>query len=251
MLGADVVGSKETFSALWGPFFGNTVVKLGRLLSPAPVALYYNPLLDAALFTLWERRSDDFKLVSIRALPGERLVAKNDVVPLLPIWITTKKEPITTLAEITVARLEAFRRTHPAGEKKGGQDDITYASADIQAVLPRLLWNVITRERQAERTKLWLPAALTRINSVLAFRNAKALTVAAPDTDAQTAAALADMPTNFAAQLTLDMVLETDGGDRLLIGSLPEDGDTYVLAHCRLKGDICKLRRFILISLLE
>ena len=38
---------------LWGPFFANAVVKLGRLHSSAPTALYYNPLLDIAVITFW------------------------------------------------------------------------------------------------------------------------------------------------------------------------------------------------------
>ena len=42
--------------ALWRPFFANAVVALGRLPSSAPVALYYNPLLDVAVATLWEKQ---------------------------------------------------------------------------------------------------------------------------------------------------------------------------------------------------
>ena len=52
MPGAGVAGDAESLSVLWRPFFANAIVKLGRLRSPAPVALYYNPLLDVAVFTL-------------------------------------------------------------------------------------------------------------------------------------------------------------------------------------------------------
>ena len=42
MPGAGMAGDGESLSALWRPFFANAIVKLGRLRSPAPVALYYN-----------------------------------------------------------------------------------------------------------------------------------------------------------------------------------------------------------------
>ena len=83
----------------------------------------------------------------------------------------------------------------------------------------------------------------------LAARSPGALTAAAPDTDAQTAAALARLPRGFAAGLTLDMVIEASNVDRLLIASLPEDGDVYVLVLCRLGGGTCALRRLLLMSL--
>ena len=47
------------------------------------------------------------------------------------------------------------------------------------------------------------------------------------------------------------MVLEAERDARLLVGSLPEDGDVYVLALCRLAGGGCALRRLVLLALLE
>ena len=97
----------------------------------------------------------------------------------------------------------------------------------------------------------WLRPALTEIDMVLASRDPAVLTAAAPDTDAETAAALATLPPGFAAELGLDMTLEAAGNNRLLIGSLPSDGDIYVLVQCRLEGTACSLHRIMLISLLE
>ena len=71
---------------LWTAFFENAIVKLGRLRSPGPVALYYNPLLDVALFTLWEPDEDSYRVVSVRALPGEKLADRDAVTPLRPAW---------------------------------------------------------------------------------------------------------------------------------------------------------------------
>ena len=57
MPGAGRVGGEARLGVLWAPFFDNAIVKLGRLQSPAPVALFYNPLLDVGLLTLRQRRA--------------------------------------------------------------------------------------------------------------------------------------------------------------------------------------------------
>ena len=73
MPGVPLTGAEASLAILWAPFFENAIVKLGRVQSAAPVALYYNPLLDIAVFTLWERREGQYRVASIRALPGENL----------------------------------------------------------------------------------------------------------------------------------------------------------------------------------
>ena len=80
MPGVPLTGAEESLPVLWTPFFENAIVRLGRVQSSAPVALYYNPLLDVAVFTAWERRQRQYHVASIRALPGEHLAdAKADV----------------------------------------------------------------------------------------------------------------------------------------------------------------------------
>ena len=65
--------AQGSLAELWPPFFENTMVALGRLRSPAPRALYYNPLLDIAVSTIWEKRKGGWRLTVIRALPGGTL----------------------------------------------------------------------------------------------------------------------------------------------------------------------------------
>ena len=252
MPGAGVIREASP-AVLWSPFFSNAVVKLGRLRSSAPAALYYNPLLDVAVLTLWERQGEIYRVSTVRALPGERLSAPDAKVALKPSWMSAERGLIEALASTTKARLEAFSSAHPAASQEAGRDAVSFASAaaDMRAVLPRLAWIALQRTRWAEESGTWLARALEAVEKALAARDPASIRAAAPDTDDETAAALADLPAAFAASLALDMILETGGVDRLLIGSLPEDGDTYVLAHCRLKGGLCGLRRFILISLLE
>ena len=85
MPGVPFKGAEESLPALWAPFFENAIVKLGRVQSDAPAALYYNPLLDIAVFTVWERRQGQFRVASIRALPGEHLADPEAVVTPRPL----------------------------------------------------------------------------------------------------------------------------------------------------------------------
>ena len=253
MPGVPVTGAEESLPVLWAPFFENAIVKLGRVHSPGPVALYYNPLLDVALFTVWERWQGQYRVSSIRAMPGEQLHDPAAAVSTRPPWIAADGAPVDALSGIAAYRLDAFRRAHPASARDAGRDRFTFAAAagGLRAVLPRLAWNAARRAQWAAEAEPWLGPALTAIEQALGARDASVLSAAAPDTDAETASALARLPREFTARLTLDMVLDGGGEEHLLIGSAPEDGDIYVLVLCRLDGDACALRRFLLVSLLE
>ena len=236
---------------LWTTFFENTVVKLGRLRSPRPVALYYNPLLDVALFTLWEQSGDSYRVVSVRALPGEKLADREVEPPPRPTWLAVQEEPLEALVRTTATRLAVFRSAHPSESRTAGSDGVTFAAAaaDLRAALPRLAWSLAMRAAWSEEDHTWLLPVLEHIDTVLTSGDVAAITTAAPATDAATAAALADLPQDFAEHLALDLTLDTGETERLLVGSSPADGDVYVLALCRLVGDGCLLQRFMLLSL--
>ena len=252
MPGVPLTGAEESLPVLWTPFFENAIVKLGRVQSDAPVALYYNPLLDIAVFTVWEFRQRQYRVASIRALPGAHLADSEATVTTRPPWMAEENGPVDALSRITAARLDVFRHAHPADARDAGRDPVTFAAAaaGLRAALPRLAWNAVRRAQWAAETEPWLESALTGIEEALAARDAPALLAASPDTDAETAAALAQLPRAFTERLTLDMVLGGDGEERLIIGSVREDGDIYVLVLCRLDGGACALRRFLLVSLL-
>ena len=125
------------------------------------------------------------------------------------------------------------------------------AAANMRATLPRLLWNAAIRTQWTAETEPWLFPVLAQIDQALAAGTTTALTAAAPDTDTTIADAIADLPAAFAANLTLDMVLPAGNQKRLLIGSMPDDGDVYLFVVCRMEGPDCTLRRFMLSSLSE
>ena len=228
-------------------------VKLGRLPSLAPVALYYDPLLDIAVLTFWIREQAGYRVKSIRALPGERLAAPDTAVPVEPTWMSAPDGAVGTLVGTTAARLDAFRLTHPTEASEPGRDTVTFAvaAAGLGAALPRMAWHVAQRAQWTDEARPWLRPVLVGIEQALAARDPAALVSAAPDTDADTAAALAALPAGFAAGLELDMALEAGETDHLLIASLAGDGDTYLLTLCGLNADACVLRRFMLVSLLD
>ena len=241
----------DVLPGLWNSFFENAIVKLGRLRAPVPVALYYNPLLDIALITLWEQHDGHYRVALLRALPGERLAVPTATVPDQPAWMVAD-DPITTLARITATRLDTFRQTHPAkAQDAAARNGVTFASAakNMRAALPLLLWNAGIRTQWTAETEPWLFPALAQVDEALAARTAAALTAVAPDTDTTVADAIASLPAAFAAHLTLDMVLPAGKENRLLIGSMPDDGDVYLFVLCRMEGADCALRRFMLSSL--
>ena len=241
----------EALPGLWHSFFENAIVKLGRLHAPVPVALYYNPLLDIAVITYWEQKDGHYRVALIRVLLGDRLADPTATVPDQPAWMVAD-DPITTLARVTAARLDTFRQAHPANAQDAtGHNGLTFAAAaaNMRAALPRLLWNASLRTQWTAETKPWLFPALAQIDQALAARTAAALTKAAPDTNTTIADAIAGLPTAFATHLTLDMLLPAGEEQRLLIGSLPDDGDVYLFVLCRMEGADCALRRFMLSSL--
>ena len=246
-------GTREQLHSLWVPFFENAVVALGRLQSPTPVALYLNPLLDVALLTWWEKREDGYRIASLRALSGERLNDSRAAVSPQPPWMTMTLEggPVAALAEVAQARLDTFRRIHPAGSRDRSRDDATFAAAaaDARVALPRLRWNANRRARWISGTDIWLRPALAAIEDTLSARDPGSVMAAAPATDTATAEVISGLPAGVAAGLVLDMVLEIGADGRLLIGSSPSDGDIYFLVLCRLNGDACPLHRVMMVSL--
>ena len=238
---------------LWSEFFKNAIVKLGRLSSPAPAALYYNPLLDTMVLTLWEKQGVDYRMTSMRALLGENSADRDSVTSLAPSWMVAEDGPIEALIRVTNMRLEAFGRSHPAKSIEAGQDDISFAvaAAEFRATLPRLAWYASQSTRWTLQPEAWLTSVLIEVEKTLAAKDVEALMAAAPATDLETSTTLAKLPDGFVTGLTLDMVLDVGKRNHLLICSLPDDGDLYIFVLCRMEESACVLERFALVSLLE
>jgi len=146
-----------------------------------------------------------------------------------------------------------FGRHHPAEAQAPGRAMSTFADAAANAreAMARLSWNATQRSVWVDTGLPWLDAMLNKVEGALSSGDTASLTAAAPETDAGTAAALAQMPRGFVERLSLDMVLGAAENGRLLVGSIPEEGGVYVLAACQMVDGVCELRRFALLSVTE
>lgn len=245
--------SQRSPPEMWPAFFRNAMVALGRLRSPRPVALYYNPLLDVAVATGWAPEDGGWRVVTAQAFPGEGFGSPPRDVPSRPSWVEGEAGMVEALSATAASRLADFHRSHPPEATSGARVTGSFAedAAHARAAWPRLLWNARQRAGWTSGARAWLRPTLARVTDTLSSGDAGAVAAAAPATDAATAEALAGLPEGLAARLTLDMILAAGEGRRLLIGSLPEDGQLYFLVLCRLEGAACSLRRIVMVSLLD
>ena len=236
---------------IWGPFFENVIVEINGVDTPTPSALYYNPLLDVALLTRWERYTKlAYRLSGLQVVPGERISAASATVPAAPDWMTGDA-PIDTLYNTTIERLAAFRRDG-AAEYTGTTDQrYEWAVQNLQAAQPRLEWNTSQRAGWHGETNVWLSATIGTIEESFSLGDAAALIARAAQTDVETADALVKLPTGLVDRLTLDMVLNYGEEERLLVISLPDDGDFYIMVQCRLDTGavLCAPGQYTLVGL--
>ena len=188
-----------------------------------------------------------YRITRLHVVPGERLASPGALVPATPGWMT-EEEPVAVMGRITVERLAALADGGFSGSGDSDSFDYDRADRDLRAAQPRLLWNVLQRSRWSEAAGRWLSRTIDVIDEAMALSDAPALVEVAPDTDAQTARILADLPSAFVSDLVLDMVLEPDEDRRLLVVSTQHDGEVYVLVLCRLNLDagLCRPRQFAL-----
>ena len=236
---------------VWGAFFENTIVETRGGDTATPSALYYNPLLDIALLTRWERYTKlDYHLSDLRVVPGERLSSVTASVPAAPGWMAVDA-PIDTLYDTTVERISTFRRDRVAEFIGTADQRYEQAVRDLQAAQPRLEWSTLQRAGWRGEANAWLSETIRTIEDTFASGDAAALIAQAAETDAETASALVNLPAGLVDRLTLDMVLNSDEEERLLIISLPDDGDFYIMVQCRLDTDagLCMPSQYVLVGL--
>lgn len=247
------LASEVPLRFLWTSFFKNSIMKLGRLNSSSPIALYYNPLLDIGVLAYWQKQEDGYHISTIRATPGERISYSDASVSLQPSWMRAEN-PVGELSATTKTRLDAFRLANPAKSQDAARNTVSFAAAanDMRVVLSRLALDAEMRTSWTEDDMPWLFRALEEVEKALTARDPDILMSVSPDTNKETVAALSSLPPGYAENLTLDAALRAGDVHRLLIGSSPEDGDIYVLVLCRLtSAELCELQRFELISLVE
>ena len=235
---------------LWRPFFPNTIVKLGRVHSRQPIAMYYNPLLDVAVLISWQKADSSFLIASIKSLPGTQLADPLAEAGAVPDWLASGGSG-EALIESAAERLQSFSAMHPPDSFQGTGAMEASDPKGLGAVLQRLARNAAARVRWETGEDPWLAATLERIEQALSAGSVDTILAAAPGTDPETAQALSELPAAFADSLMLDLIVEGGDADRLVFGSLPDDGDVYVVAACEIEGRACPLGWIHLLSLSE
>jgi len=250
--GAGIMDS-EVLSYLWSLSFTNMIVKLGRHRSETPVSLYYTPLLDVAVLVFWERDEAGYHVKIAQALPGEWLGSKPQESSVLPPWIV-EENALSSLLQTTGERFDKFDELHPPGTSKQGEGGATFAEAagGMREVLPRLVWNADQHLKWTDENLAypWLEKLLIQMETALSAADSQQLLSMAPGTDAVTAEALAQLPGEYIEEITLDLVAGSSE-NQLLIASSPADGDTYIMAMCKIDGLQCRPSRLVLLSLTD
>ena len=232
--------SSAALEAMWIPFFENALVEMIHEKPAGPAAIYYNPLMDVALYTRWAPNPEgNYRIAQLSVLPGEHLQDADATVPYLPQWMTAQ-DPFAELEGISAKRLHAFR-TFEEADRRTFLDGTAYGDAADSFLVaePRLTQSLIWRLEW--RNLDWLPLTLATIQAALNAADGDALLAAAPATHPETAGFITELPDGFAEKLILDLIMEDGGPNRILLGSGRYDGGTYVCASCEITGNACVL----------
>ena len=230
--------SSAALEAMWIPFFENALIETIQQEPAGPTAIYYNPLMDVAMYTRWEPNPEgNHRIAQLSVMPGEYLQDADATVSYLPQWMKAK-DPFAELEGISTKRLHAFR-TFEEASRRNLTDGTAYGDAADSFLVaePRLTQSLIWRLEW--RNLDWLPLTLATIQAALNAADSDTLLAAAPDTHPETASFIMELPDGFAEKLILDLILEDGGSNRILLGSARYDGGTYVCASCEIAGNAC------------
>ena len=195
-------GPRNLLPLLWGPFFENTVV---RARSAAVLSLQWL----STIIPCWTLPCSLSGKSGTRTLLSFRYA---------PCRVNGLLEPGTAEASLRPQMDGSGGRPHPGAtsycaiaaslrfngltlrkREQMGYDDVTFAAAaaDLRAALPRLVWNTVQRDQWTTESFSWLVPTLTGVETALATRNTATIKKAAPETDPDTAKAIARLPSRI------------------------------------------------------
>ena len=234
-------GLAKILSMSWTQFFRNSIVKVGCLPSDQPVALYYNPIYDIGVLTLWKNKENRrFDLVSMQALSGECISdLKCQAVPLVPAWATTKDKLFTqSIKNTTAQRLSAFAaqfpidRAEPASLSLLGTVSMETLQLDAENRLITQTAFILTMDKQFSGT---IKAFLAGLKE----GNIAALQKVGFGMDKGIADELVRLPPPFRKAIDLAAVLPLGKDELLVFFSIPADPTwAFMMFLDRQGGDV-------------
>lgn len=232
------IGEDPQFQAmrplLWSLFFRNSIVKLGHLTSEAPVAGYYNPLLDIFVLTRWERQTPRrYSLHSIRALPGDQfggnLSSNGDLTG--PPWLREEGANVfPALRTITQRRLDEFDENFPL--QKATASPIELVSSDMEkgsqlAAEERMF---VFFYQQHEQNSEGLRQMTRELQKAFTSGNLQQVKHVVSTVDQNVENYLRAFSGNGWAKLEHDVTFPTHVGGALAFFSNPHNGNIYLIA---------------------
>lgn len=226
---------KRFEASLWSHFMEGAIVKLGHLPSEAPVVMYYNPLVDVAVLTVWAARPRRYDLTSFRAVPGERIRDGEAGFALAPDWRLAER-PLGALRESAAARLATFGAAYPVESARiirPSPPDRPGKIASQAGAEARLLAYVDELNQTAARDDVEQIEAALR--AAASDQTASDQTAAAATVQGPARAVLAGLPEAARRLLTVRHAL-TDGGAAAVLFGFPQRPRSMFVAKLDLTG---------------
>lgn len=95
-------------AAGWRLLLGTAVFTAAGLNQPRTLVVFYNPWVDTAVFTLWQARSDRWRIIDIDWAPGDLVRQAAAEVDPRPLWLRGEAYRPETLAEAVATTVKAI-----------------------------------------------------------------------------------------------------------------------------------------------
>lgn len=145
--------SSDKRGMLWSEFFKGSLTKLGSIDSRSPLIVFYNPMMDVAVFQGCEYPTGTASPVCQRlcAAPGE--VLEGTQATRTPGWLR-QGDVLKTLQVNTAIRMTAFERDHPSHSETNEHWDKGLCSSKLQSIAELRLLETTTAITQLNVKRL-------------------------------------------------------------------------------------------------
>lgn len=92
----------------WRYLLGTSVFTTAGLNEPRALIVFYNPLIDTAVFTVWEARKEGRRIVDIDWVPGDLVRQANGAIEARPLWLRGEVYRPQALVDEVVATVKAI-----------------------------------------------------------------------------------------------------------------------------------------------